>query len=131
LARLLLARGFRATPSREPNTVLDLAGIVGHPMPEGYRLTSVADGVNLAAFDRLLWRGFNHPGEPDGSPESLAWRQRSISSPGQDPSLNIIAVAPDGTYAAYCGVWHETGSPYVLVEPVCTNPDHRRRGCAS
>lgn len=131
LARLLLARGFRADSRRDPNTVLDLHTDMSHAMPPGYSLRSIADGVDLAAFDRLLWRGFNHPGEPPGTEEDLEWRRHSLSSPGQDPSLNMVAVAPDGTYAAYCGVWHEPGSRYVLVEPVCTDPDFRRRGCAS
>nr|WP_166805245.1 GNAT family N-acetyltransferase [Cryobacterium sp. TMT2-4] len=40
----------------------------------------------------------------------------------------MLVVAPDGDYAAYCGIWHEPGTTYALVEPVCTDPDHRRRG---
>jgi len=131
LQRLLVERGFRATASREPNTVIDLRDGMGYALPDGYRVTSVADDFDVVAFDRLLWRGFNHPGEPDGSAESLEWRRHSVSSPGTDPSLNVLVAAPDGSYAAYCGMWHEAGSRYALVEPVRTDPDHRRRGCAS
>ena len=131
LARLLLARGFRATAGREPNSVVDVRPGMHHPLPAGYRLKSVADGVDLAALERLMWLGFGHPGEPDRSAESLEWQRRGVSSPATDPSLNVIAVAPDGSYAAYCGTWLEPGSHYATVEPVCTDPDHRRRGCAS
>lgn len=130
LQRLLTARGFRATQARDPNTVLDLTADLAYGLPDGYRVTSVADGLDLRAFDRLLWRGFDHEGEPPGSAEDLEWRRRSVSSPGTVPALDVLVVAPDGTYAAYCGVWHEPGSRYVLVEPVCTDPAYRRRGCA-
>ncbi len=33
-------------------------------LPEGFRLKSVAEENDLAKIDRVLWRGFNHPGEP-------------------------------------------------------------------
>lgn len=130
LQRELLRRGFRATTAREPNSVLDIGPALPVTPPAGYRLMSTADPVDLVAFDRLLWRGFDHEGEPSGSAEDLWWREHSLSSPGGVPDLNVIAVAEDGRYAAYCGVWHEPGSRYALVEPVCTDPDHRRRGCA-
>ena len=131
LQRLLAARGFRATPHRDPNTVLDLGLDLTHRLPDGYRVTSVAEEFDVEAFDRLLWRGFDHPGDRTPSAADLQWRRLSVSSPGCVPELNILVVAPDGTYAAYCGTWHYPGSDYVLVEPVCTDPDHRRRGCAS
>ena len=131
LQRLLLGHGFRATQARDPNTVIDLTGPLTCPTPEGYRLASVADEFDVEAFNRLLWRGFGHPGEAPAGPEDLEWRRRSVSGPGIVPELNILVVAPDGSYAAYCGVWHHPGTPYVLVEPVCTDPAHRRRGSAS
>lgn len=43
----------------------------------------------------------------------------------------LAATAPDGSFAAWCGVW---SSPEIRVgqfEPVGTHPDHRRRGLAS
>jgi GNAT superfamily N-acetyltransferase len=131
LQRELLRRGLRATDGGDPNTVLDLGPDLEPTLPAGYGLMSTADGLDLAAFDRLLWRGFGHGAEPPGTAEDLWWRQHSLSSPGGVPELDVVLVAPDGEYAAYCGVWHEPGSRYVLVEPVCTDPDHRRRGCAS
>lgn len=131
LQRELLRRGFRATGARDPNSVLDLTPPPTPALPDGHRFMSAADGLDLAAFDRLLWRGFDHGAEPPGTEEDLWWRRHSLSSPGGVPELDVVVVAPDGRYAAYCGVWHEPGSRYVLVEPVCTDPDHRRRGCAS
>lgn len=56
-------------------------------------------------------------------------RRTSISGPHLNRDLNIAVVAPDGSYAAYCGIWYDPATAYALVEPVCIDPDHRRRGC--
>ncbi len=44
--------------------------------------------------------------------------------------LDLVAVAPDGSFAAYVGVTLETMNMYGTFEPVCTHPDHQRKGLA-
>lgn len=107
------------------------AATAGTALPRGYAMRSLADAHDLRRLDRLLHRGFDHPGEPPGTAKDLAWRERSISSPSTVRELNAVVVAPGGAYAAYCGVWHDPRTSYAMVEPVCADPDHRRRGCAS
>lgn len=129
LADLAAARGLARTDDGEPNAVLDLAVDLGYRLPEGFRVTSLAEEWDLRAFHRLLHRGFDHPGEPDWSASELEWRLNSTASPGQRPELEVLVQAPDGSYTAFCGTWLWPGSEYALVEPVCTDPDWRRRGC--
>ena len=43
---------------------------------------------------------------------------------------DMVAVAPDGTFAAYAGGQIEETNMYGLFEPVCTHPDHRQKGLA-
>ena len=33
-------------------------------LPEGFRVLSLADENDLAKINQVLWRGFNHPGQP-------------------------------------------------------------------
>lgn len=129
LATLVEQRGLVPAGDGEPNAVLDLRGDLGYGLPAGFRVVSLADEWDLRAFHRLLHRGFGHAGEPDSSPSELAWRERSTASPGQRPELQVVVQAPDGGYAAFCGVWWWPGAPYVMVEPVCADPDWRGRGC--
>lgn len=42
--------------------------------------------------------------------------------------LDLVAVAPDGSFAAYVGVLYDETNRRGLFEPVCTHPDHRRHG---
>lgn len=130
LQRIAHARGLRATDGRDGNSVLDLTEPLEYTLPDGYRVISLAEDGDTRRFNRLLWRGFGHPGDAPETPEQLEWRRLSMTGgPGLVPELNITVVAPDGEYAAYCGVWHDPRTGYALVEPVCTDPEHRLRGC--
>ena len=44
--------------------------------------------------------------------------------------LDLVAVAPDGTFAAYVGIPYDEANRLGIFEPVCTHPDHLRRGLA-
>jgi len=44
--------------------------------------------------------------------------------------LDIVAVAPDGKFAAFCTARIDPLSKIAELEPVGTHPDHRKRGLA-
>jgi len=95
-------------------------------LPDGFRLQSLADENDLNKLHRVLHRGFDHPGEPPA--DGVAGRERMQSAPNYRRDLNIVTVAPDGTYASYCGMWQDHANRVAYVEPVCTDPDYRRMG---
>lgn len=94
-------------------------------LPEGFRLASLADENDLVKLDRCLWRGFNHPGEPEGGVEGRILMQ---STPNYNKKLNLIAIAPNGDYVSYSGIWYDAANRIGYVEPVATDPDYRRMG---
>jgi predicted N-acetyltransferase YhbS len=94
-------------------------------LPEGFRLQSLADENDLAKVHRALYRGFNHGDEPPD--DGIEGRKKMQCAPNFDESLNIVAVAPDGSYVAYGGIWFEPVNRFAYVEPVATDPDYRRR----
>ncbi len=51
-------------------------------------------------------------------------------SPSFRHDLNLVAEAPDGSFAAHVGVNWEPINGYGVFEPVCTHPAHQRRGLA-
>ena len=95
-------------------------------LPYEFRLQSLADENDLSNLHRVLHRGFDHPGEPPA--DGLAGRKRMQSAPNYRKDLNIVAVAPDGAYVSYCGMWQDHVNRVAYVEPVCTDPDYRRMG---
>lgn len=128
LPRIAAAHGLTRTQDNEPNAALDLAGELSYEIPDGYRIASLADDCDLHRLNRVLHRGFNNPGEPKETPDAIHMRRTGVSGPHLNRDLNIVVVAADGEYAAYCGIWFDPATDYALVEPVCTDPDHRRRG---
>lgn len=46
------------------------------------------------------------------------------------PDLDLVAVAPDGSFAAYAGIPYDHVNRRGIFEPVCTHPNHRRLGLA-
>jgi GNAT superfamily N-acetyltransferase len=51
-------------------------------------------------------------------------------APSFHPELDLVAVAPNGTFAAYVGVPYDAVNRRGIFEPVCTHPDHQRKGLA-
>jgi len=95
-------------------------------LPDGFQLWSLAEKNDLKRIDRVLWRGFNHPGEPPA--DSLEGRRRMQSGPHYLKEVNIVAEAPSGEFVAFGGLWLDPLHRFAYVEPVATDPDYRRMG---
>jgi predicted N-acetyltransferase YhbS len=95
-------------------------------LPDGFKLKSVQDENLPEKVQRLLWRGFDHPGEPPAERASV-W-ETIQEAPNYRRDTNIIVEAPNGDYAAYCGMWYVPENGYGYVEPVATDPNYRKSG---
>lgn len=125
--------GFRATVDKESDAVfyLDKTSTEYH-LPEGFHITSMKETFDLYQYGRVLWKGFNH--ELDGEGESEFSKEKEMAGkeemirPNVDLNLKVAAVAPDGNFAAYCGMWYDPKAGYAVIEPVATDPKYRRMG---
>lgn len=97
-------------------------------LPDGFRLTNLAEECDWAKVHRVMWRGFNHPGEPPAAEEELISRQTMFDTPKAKRDLKIAVKAPNGDFVAFCGMFFEETNLYAYVEPVATDPDYRRLG---
>ncbi len=125
---VVAARGYRLDPgSARPTSQFDIPSpFPAIAVPAGFRLISLADENDLRKINRVLWRGFNPPGEPPE--EGLEGRRKMQSGPHFRKELTIIAQAPNGDYASYCGMWYDATNRIAYVEPVATDPSYRRMG---
>jgi GNAT superfamily N-acetyltransferase len=97
-------------------------------LPKGFRLLSLADEPDWGKVHRVMYRGFNHPGDPEVNPENKAMRQKMFETATADLALKIVVAAPDGAFVSICGMFYQPQGRYGLVEPVATDPDYRRMG---
>ena len=95
-------------------------------LPDGYRMQSLAEENDQQKINRCLWRGFNHEGEI--SAEDLDARAVAQHAPNFRKDHTMVAVAPNGDYVSYAGIWHVPENRLAYVEPVATDPEHRKLG---
>jgi GNAT superfamily N-acetyltransferase len=128
LLRLLQQRGYaRQADFDRPMTRFAIPNpFPGIALPDGFRLKTLEEDNDLRKVHRVLWRGFDHPGEPDE--EGIKDRKKMQSVPGYRTDLNIVVQAPDGFFVAYSGAWYDPLNRLAYVEPVATDPDYRRLG---
>jgi GNAT superfamily N-acetyltransferase len=95
-------------------------------LAEPYRLrTTDSSGTDCARMADLLNAGFGR------TAHSAAEIRNFVElSPSFEDELNLVAVAPDGSFAATVGLTFDSANRHGLIEPVCTHPDHRRHGLA-
>jgi predicted N-acetyltransferase YhbS len=125
---VVAARGYQLDPpSHRPMSRFVIpAPFPPIRLPEGFCLRSLADENDLRKVHRVLYRGFNHPGEPPA--DGIEGRKRMQSGPHFRRDLTIVVRAPSGDYVSYCGMWYDQANRVGYVEPVATDPDYRRRG---
>ena len=125
------SRGYEKWPEfGEAHSLYRLDKEVPTPtLPEGYHLQSLEDENDFSKINKVLWRGFNHPGEPPE--EEIEGRKFGQQAPHFRKDLTIVAIAPNGDYASYCGMYYVPENKVAMLEPLATDPDYRRMGMAS
>jgi mycothiol synthase len=95
--------------------------------PSGYTVRALGDDAELPARSWLSWKAF-HPDEPDEKYQGWEWYKNIQRVPLYRRDLDIVAVASDGEFAAFCTVWFDDVTRTAVFEPVGTHPDHQKRG---
>jgi ribosomal protein S18 acetylase RimI-like enzyme len=113
----------------------------GPPSPVFERRTTGAGWRSVDGFEIRSIRGEDeHAARADAArlafastlePEAHRARYlRFMRSPAYEREHDIVAVAPDGTIAAFAIYWPDNELSLGQFEPVGTHPDFRRRGLA-
>lgn len=92
-------------------------------LPEGFVVRPVRD-----LDDEIVQRVEIHREVWAPSRFTVEGYRQLRSSPAYDPELDLVAVAPDGTFAAYTIVWHDEVNRTGLFEPVGAREAFRGRG---
>jgi predicted N-acetyltransferase YhbS len=127
--RIAAEMGYQNVGNCEPMSCLKIRDPFPEiTLPAGFQLKSLQEENDLRKINRVMFRGFNHGEEPpdDGIKERKFMQQ----APDFREDLNLVVVAPDGNFVAYCGMWYEPDNQLVYVEPVATDPAFRRLGLA-
>ncbi len=73
------------------------------------------------------WRAF-HPDEPDEAYQGHDWYWNITKGPMYRRDLDLVAIAGDGSVAAFATTWYDDVTRSGYFEPVGTVPEHQRKG---
>jgi mycothiol synthase len=103
----------------------DLSEPIPAPVvPEGFAIRSLlseAEYEERVAIHQEVW----HP-----SRVTVGAYRRLRTVEGYEPELDLVAVAPDGAFAAYAILWHDAENRTGEFEPVGARTAYRGRGLA-
>lgn len=122
-ARLGYARGDRPEYHRRRS----LEGPTPEVRAAGYEIRPLGGLDELPARSWASWRAF-HPNEPEEAYQGWEWYHNIQRHPLYRRDLDIVAVAPDGTIAAFTTLWYDDVTRDGYFEPVGVMPEHQRRG---
>ena len=126
---LLEERGYARTDKGEVIRwrQLDNGSIEQPSIADGYVMRTVRpdNDQDCDQIAKILNAAFNRNIHTAAEFRSFATHAASCRE-----GLDLVAVANDGTFAAYVGAPYNEANLYGLFEPVCTHPDHRRKGLA-
>ena len=137
-------RGFILAEEYEDRQ-FDFRNEMDHLLPEGYHFVNPedVDGFRLA---KLLWYGFGHGGQGpfegwDQEDRSMDWTPaksyKGVIGPMTAPAphstheYDVTIADENGEYVCFSGMWWVPENKLAYMEPLCTHPEHRRRGLAA
>ena len=140
LQAALLQRGFSAGPDATYGMWMD-ATKREQLVSREYSIRSVEPDEVGARVEthRAAWRPIDMPWPADHKaaidPEATSSfteekYARCRATWLYDSEFDLVAVAPDGTFAASCLAWFDPSIGVAEIEPMGVHPDHRRKGLA-
>jgi len=93
-------------------------------LPPGYSLRNVQGASDLEQ------RVAVHRDAFAPSHMTVAKHRAVMHAPTYRPDLDLVVVAPDGSFAAFCIVWFDSANQIGVFEPVGCHSAHRRLGLA-
>lgn len=135
LQKHLASDGFIAINHKEYTSVLfPDENDMTYDLPKGYKMVSLKEAPSVSEYYRLFWRGFNHELNGEGkyihSDEKEAEGKKEIFRKNNNLNHKMIVQDKTNAHVAFCGLWYDDKLDFAIVEPLATDPDHRRLGLA-
>lgn len=137
-------RGYKKVFEYE-DRIFDFKTALNYELPEGYHFVE-PENVDILKLSKLCWYGFDHSDKGeftdwDKYDDSLDWTpaksHKDIMSsvmaplPHETSGYNIVIADENGEYVCFSGMWWVPENKLAYMEPLCTAPEHRRKGLAA
>lgn len=123
------SRGYKVQPGwgHHYRRSLD-SSIPDAPIPSGYEIRSMGSVEEYPSRSWASWRAF-HKDEPEENYDGdYSWYANLQSAPLYRRDLDVVAVAPDQSTAAFCTIFYDDFTRSAVTVLVGTAVEHWRRG---
>lgn len=125
--------------------VFDFENELNYELPDGYHFVESSD-IDVLKLSRLCWYGFDHGDRQvftdwDKYDDSNDWTPAKshkdcvsefmAPSPHSTHEYDVVIADENGEYVCFAGMWWIPQNKLAYMEPLCTSPEHRRRGLAA
>lgn len=96
-------------------------------VPKGFQVASLESVYNFNKLNRLFWKALNYAGEPPAYDDDV---YLPIKHAWFDYRKDICTVilAPDGSYAGFCGLWFDERTKVAYIEPLVRDSKYTNMG---
>lgn len=128
LKKLLMQQDYKQIPNEYSTLQYKLEKEIPHiELPEGFKVRLLSEVYDFDLLSKLIWEGFNYEGKVPKIDDEVnllikhAWLNynREVCS---------VVIAPDGSYASFCGFWYENETQTGYLEPMVTAIEYRNQG---
>jgi len=99
-------------------------------IPEDFQIKSLRDVYSFEKLNALLWKAFEYEGAPPSYDDEV-YLPRKHAWLGYNKDICTVVIAPDQSYASFCGIWYDQDTRAAFIEPLATAPGYRKLGLAS
>ncbi len=109
--------------------VYDFSKPLERALPEGYRFAQAP--LDVAKCCECCWKGFGHEAEEGPWDGDYEHAFQLMAAPHATDELDVAVENEAGEYVCYAGMWWTPENQLAYMEPLCTVPEHRRKGLAA
>ena len=109
--------------------VRDFSEPLERALPDGYRFAQAP--LDIAKCCEYCWKGFDHEAEEGPWDGDIEYTGALLTAPHDTSCLDVAIENEAGEYVCYAGMWWTPENKLAYMEPLCTVPEHRRKGLAA
>lgn len=96
-------------------------------IPKNFKVTTLDKVYDFNKLNTLLWHALKYFGEPPAYEDDVYLPIKQAWYDYQRELCTVI-VAPNGNYAAFCGVWFDESTKVAYLEPVVRDRNYKNMG---
>lgn len=108
--------------------VMDVSSVIEKPnLSKRFSIESLDEVYDFNKLNSLLWKALNYFGEPPAYNDDVYLPIKQAWFDYQKDNCTVV-LAPDGSYAGFCGLWYDEKTQAAYIEPLVRDSKYVGQG---